>query len=54
MSFVQRLLDETGVAVAPGVDFDPGRGATYLRLSFAGRKDDLADGIDRIASWLRT
>jgi aspartate/methionine/tyrosine aminotransferase len=53
MSFAQRLLDETGVAVAPGIDFDTRRGAAYLRLSFAGRKDDLAEGIDRLGTWLR-
>lgn len=53
MSFAQRLLDETGVAVAPGIDFDTRRGAAYLRLSFAGRKDDLAEGIDKLGTWLR-
>ncbi|MDI6834985.1 MAG: pyridoxal phosphate-dependent aminotransferase [Rhizobiaceae bacterium] len=52
MGFARRLLDEAGVAVAPGVDFDGRRGGTHIRLSFAGKNEDVVEGIDRIGSWL--
>jgi aspartate/methionine/tyrosine aminotransferase len=53
IGFARKLLDEAGVSVAPGLDFDSGRGATNIRLSFAGKHEDLVNGIDRIAGWLR-
>ena len=34
-----RLLDETGVATAPGIDFDTRRGNEFVRFSFAGSAD---------------
>ena len=34
--FCSKLLADTGVAIAPGVDFDTMRGGSYVRLSFAG------------------
>ena len=47
-----RLLKEAGVATTPGLDFDPGRGAHWLRLSYAGTEPDVAEGMDRIAGWM--
>ena len=35
LSFCQRLLQDTGVATAPGVDFDPVEGRHFIRMSFA-------------------
>ena len=35
-AWCQRLLDETGVATAPGIDFDTQRGDQFVRMSFAG------------------
>jgi aspartate/methionine/tyrosine aminotransferase len=52
MDFTYRLLAETGVAVAPGVDFDPVDGEKYVRLSFAGATEDLEEALRRLASWL--
>ncbi|WFU82484.1 aminotransferase class I/II-fold pyridoxal phosphate-dependent enzyme [Bradyrhizobium sp. CIAT3101] len=52
VDFARRLLVEAGVAVAPGIDFDPARGANYVRLSFAGTHSDMAEGADRIADFL--
>ena len=34
--FCRRLLGETGVAITPGLDFDPLNGGGWVRLSFAG------------------
>jgi aspartate/methionine/tyrosine aminotransferase len=48
----QRLLEETGVAVAPGIDFDTVRGNEFVRLSFAGSADEIEEGLDRLARWL--
>ncbi|TWF94760.1 pyridoxal phosphate-dependent aminotransferase [Saccharopolyspora dendranthemae] len=51
-SFCRRLLDDTGVALVPGVDFDPSRGHHYLRLSFAGDPGDITEAVQRLRAWL--
>jgi aspartate/methionine/tyrosine aminotransferase len=52
MAFTHRLLAETGVAVAPGVDFDPVDGGRFIRLSFAGATEDITETLERLADWL--
>jgi aspartate/methionine/tyrosine aminotransferase len=52
MDLTYRLLAETGVAVAPGVDFDPVDGDRYVRLSFAGATEDVEEAIRRLAAWV--
>jgi aspartate/methionine/tyrosine aminotransferase len=47
-----RLLDETGVATAPGIDFDTRRGNEFVRISFAGSAEEISEGMDRIGRWL--
>lgn len=54
LAFGKRLLAETGVAVAPGIDFDPVDGHTWIRLSFAGATDDVREGLARLQRWLLT
>lgn len=44
-----RLLAETGVALAPGVDFDTRRGHQTVRLSFAGATGDVEQALRRLA-----
>jgi aspartate/methionine/tyrosine aminotransferase len=51
-SWCLRLLDETGVATAPGIDFDTRRGNEFVRLSFAGSAEEITAGLDRLDSWL--
>ncbi|MFO1210239.1 MAG: aminotransferase class I/II-fold pyridoxal phosphate-dependent enzyme [Amaricoccus sp.] len=46
-----RILDEAGVAVTPGLDFDPRRGAGTLRFSYAGSTAEMAEGIARLERW---
>ncbi|PZQ49186.1 MAG: 1-aminocyclopropane-1-carboxylate deaminase [Rhodovulum sulfidophilum] len=46
-----RILREAGVAVTPGLDFDPGRGAGTLRFSYAGATGDIAEGLRRLRAW---
>jgi aspartate/methionine/tyrosine aminotransferase len=52
LSFCSKLLDDTGVAIAPGIDFDTVRGGSYVRLSFAGPTSDIEEALRRIGSWL--
>jgi aspartate/methionine/tyrosine aminotransferase len=52
MGFAHDLLGKTGVAVAPGIDFDTEVGHHYIRLSFAGPRDDVVIGLDRLAAFL--
>ncbi len=53
MSFCARLLDDTGVALTPGVDFDARNGHSFVRISFAGSEADTADAMRRLQGWLR-
>ena len=52
LRFCERLLADTGLALAPGIDFDTERGNTYVRLSFAGPQSDIEEGLRRLARWL--
>ncbi|WP_240554531.1 pyridoxal phosphate-dependent aminotransferase [Acetobacter cibinongensis] len=52
MIFARDLLHEAGVSVAPGIDFDRRQGSKYIRLSFAGKKDDIEEGCQRIADFI--
>jgi aspartate/methionine/tyrosine aminotransferase len=52
VEFCRRLLAETGVAVTPGRDFDPIHGDSWIRLSFAGSTEDIAEACRRFAHWL--
>ena len=53
VEFCRRALDEAGVALTPGVDFDRTRGARHVRLSFAGSPDSVREGVERLATWLK-
>ncbi len=50
--FCADMLEEIGVAVTPGVDFDRARGSSTLRLSYAGSPEDVALGVERLGEWL--
>jgi aspartate/methionine/tyrosine aminotransferase len=50
--FCAKMLEEIGVAVTPGVDFDRARGGSTLRLSYAGAPQDVALGVERLSAWL--
>jgi aspartate/methionine/tyrosine aminotransferase len=52
LSFCSKLLNDTGVAIAPGIDFDTMRGGSFVRLSFAGPTSDIEEALRRIGSWL--
>lgn len=50
--FCRRMLAETGVAITPGVDFDPERGHRFVRFSFAGVEAEMAQAAARLEAWL--
>jgi len=52
-TFCTRLLDEAGVAVAPGIDFDPVDGHRSLRMSFAGATSAITGGLQALAEFLQ-
>ncbi|WP_300679795.1 aminotransferase class I/II-fold pyridoxal phosphate-dependent enzyme [Nocardioides sp.] len=52
MAWSHRLLADTGVAVAPGVDFDTAEGHRFVRLSFAGDPAEIAGGLDALATYI--
>ena len=49
--FCRRMLTEAQVAATPGLDFDPYRGNTYVRFSFAGSEDDMTRAVERLRRW---
>ena len=53
LRFCEELLAETGLAIAPGVDFDTVRGGSFVRLSFAGPATDIDEAVRRLGPWLK-
>jgi aspartate/methionine/tyrosine aminotransferase len=51
-AFAAEILDRAGVAVTPGLDFDPVRGATWLRFSYARATDDIVEGLARLSTFM--
>jgi aspartate/methionine/tyrosine aminotransferase len=45
-------LDRVGVAVTPGIDFDPAQGHRHIRLSYSEAPDDIAQAIERLDTLL--
>lgn len=52
-AFAAEILDGAGVAVTPGLDFDPIRGAQTLRFSYAGSTADIAEGLARLTAFMK-
>lgn len=52
MDFCKQLLEATGVATAPGIDFDPVDGHRFVRFSFAVSTPEIEEAIQRIGQWL--
>lgn len=46
------MLAATGVALTPGIDFDPVDGHRFMRLSFCGTGAEITEGIDRLVRYL--
>ena len=52
VSFAAELLRETGVALTPGLDFDPVRGGRTLRFSYARATADIVEGLQRLQAYM--
>ena len=53
-AFAAEILDRAGVAVTPGLDFDPVRGHQTLRFSYARSTQDIAEGLERLRNFMAT
>jgi aspartate/methionine/tyrosine aminotransferase len=51
IAFCTRLLEDTGVCTAPGVDFDPLEGHRFMRFSFAVSTALVEDAIALMVPW---
>lgn len=51
-AWCREVLDATGVAITPGVDFDPVDGHRFVRLSFAGSNAEVVEAMDRLEDWV--
>ena len=51
--FARDILDQAGVAVTPGLDFDPVRGSTTLRFSYARSSEDIREGLIRLKAFMQ-
>jgi aspartate/methionine/tyrosine aminotransferase len=53
-AFAAEILEKAGVAVTPGLDFDPVRGARTLRFSYARSTADIREGLVRLERFMST
>ena len=51
-AFAAEILDKAGVAVTPGLDFDPARGAGTLRFSYARGTAEIEEGLARLKAFM--
>ena len=51
MQLCTQLLQDTGVAAAPGIDFDPAQGHRFMRISFAVSTALVTEAIARMKPW---
>ena len=52
LAFSREILDGAGVAVTPGLDFDPERGHKTLRFSYARSTADIREGLVRLIQFM--
>jgi aspartate/methionine/tyrosine aminotransferase len=53
LKLARDILHGAGVAVTPGLDFDPIRGKTTLRFSYARATVDIAEGLTRLRQFMQ-
>ena len=52
LNFCKKVLDEAGVAITPGLDFDQKRGSSTIRFSYARSTEDIIEGAKRIKKFM--
>ena len=53
LEFTKLVLKEAKVAITPGLDFDPKRGGTTVRFSYARSTSDIINGLERLNSFMK-
>ncbi len=53
-AFAAEILDQAGVAVTPGLDFDKRRGQGTLRFSYARSTADIEEGLRRLKDFMKS
>ncbi|MRU14311.1 aminotransferase class I/II-fold pyridoxal phosphate-dependent enzyme [Roseovarius sp. A21] len=51
-AFAAEILEQAGVAVTPGLDFDPERGGGTIRFSYARGTADIEEGLVRLKRFM--
>jgi aspartate/methionine/tyrosine aminotransferase len=46
------VLEQTGIALAPGVDFDPIGGGPFVRFFTAVAMNEIEMALERLEKWL--
>ena len=52
-AFAAEILEQAGVSVTPGLDFDPERGHGTLRFSYARSTADIIEGLGRLKDFMQ-
>ena len=53
LEFTQLVLKEAKVAITPGLDFDPSRGNSTIRFSYARSTKDIIVGLERLQNFMK-
>jgi aspartate/methionine/tyrosine aminotransferase len=53
LAWVRQVLQDTGVALAPGLDFDTATGNRFARLSFAGDTGEIEQAVEVLGRYLQ-
>ena len=53
-TFAAEVLAEAGVALTPGLDFDPLRGGQTIRMSYAQSTNEIVEGLRRLKAFMQT
>lgn len=52
--FCAQMVRETGIAFAPGIDFDPEEGHRFIRISFALSENEVRSAMRLFSKWIKT
>lgn len=50
-NFCQQMLEETGVIMTPGTDFDLARGHKFVRITYAGCTKEIRRAVEKLKNW---
>ena len=53
LKFCKDVLEQAGVAITPGLDFDQKRGNSTIRFSYARSTEDITEGVRRIKKFMK-